>query len=85
MAGLWHTVTDLHPEARLVLDFYAGHPALVRADARQRQMLWAAAGVDIDRVLRTRPRPEAVRRARRCLLAAAFRRRSRRRLEPQPA
>lgn len=43
---LWRTLAASQPAARLVLDEYAGHAALVAAEARHRQMLRTTIGVD---------------------------------------
>ncbi|HEX2176532.1 MAG TPA: hypothetical protein VHG70_11540 [Nocardioidaceae bacterium] len=48
VAELWRQLAERFPATRLVLDAHHGHPALATAQARQRRMLKAATGVDLD-------------------------------------
>jgi hypothetical protein len=74
---LWQHLAQTLPQTRVVLDAYAGHPALEPAKARHRRMLLAATGVDsatlasVRRTSRERWRPS-------CPLASARRRLARR-------
>jgi hypothetical protein len=48
---LWQAVSRTHPQTRSVLDAFAGHPALERAEARHRRMFQAATGLDLQSVV----------------------------------
>lgn len=50
VAELWQELTASKPATRLVLDAYAGHPALAAADTRHRRMLRLATGVELEHV-----------------------------------
>jgi hypothetical protein len=56
---LWDTMSEELSGTRLLLDAYAGHPALVRAQTRHRRMLAAVTGVNVDDLPtdKSQPRP----------------------------